>query len=115
MKRSLMIVIGILFFFPNLIVAKDIHVKGYYRKDGTYVRPHIRSSPDSYKYNNYGPSKNSYQLMHPRSRDWDNDSKPNYRDFDDDNDGIIDDRDYRQYSPSPRNPSNRNNNSLYNW
>jgi hypothetical protein len=24
---------------------KTIHVKGYYRKDGTYVRPHMRSAP----------------------------------------------------------------------
>jgi hypothetical protein len=23
----------------------DVHVKGYYRKDGTYVRPHTRSAP----------------------------------------------------------------------
>ncbi|GED32380.1 hypothetical protein P9G84_13725 [Brevibacillus centrosporus] len=47
-------------FFPILIVvlllisitsqdiaAKEVNVKGYYRKDGTYVRPHTRSSPGS--------------------------------------------------------------------
>ena len=27
----------------------DVHVKGYYRKDGTYVRPHTRSRPGSKK------------------------------------------------------------------
>lgn len=25
--------------------AKTVHVRGYYRKDGTYVRPHMRSAP----------------------------------------------------------------------
>ncbi|EGR2254744.1 hypothetical protein DZF84_24805, partial [Vibrio parahaemolyticus] len=25
--------------------AKTVHVKGYYRKDGTYVRGHYRSKP----------------------------------------------------------------------
>jgi hypothetical protein len=32
----------------------DVSVKGYYRKDGTYVQPHKRSAPDSSPYNNYG-------------------------------------------------------------
>ena len=27
--------------------SKDVHVQGYYRKDGTYVRGHYRSSPSS--------------------------------------------------------------------
>jgi hypothetical protein len=27
----------------------DVQVKGYYRKDGTYVRPHTRSAPGSKK------------------------------------------------------------------
>ena len=31
----------------------DVHVSGYYRKDGTYVRPHYRSSPDGITSNNY--------------------------------------------------------------
>ena len=25
--------------------VKDVHVDGYYRRDGTYVRPHYRSRP----------------------------------------------------------------------
>jgi hypothetical protein len=24
---------------------KDVHVRGYYRKNGTYVAPHTRSAP----------------------------------------------------------------------
>ncbi len=31
----------------------QVRVRGYYRKDGTYVRPHIRSWPDGNPYNNY--------------------------------------------------------------
>lgn len=79
--------------------AGDVQVKGYYRKDGTYVRPHIRSSPNQYKWDNYGPSRNDSQLMNPRSRDSDNDGTPNYLDRDDDNDGRLDDSDSRQYTP----------------
>ncbi len=30
-----------------------VHVRGYYRKNGTYVRPHYRSSPDGNPYNNW--------------------------------------------------------------
>ena len=78
-------------------LAKDVHVKGYYRKDGTYVRPHVRSSPDSYKWNNYGPSKSSNELMNPTSRDSDKDGIPNYLDKDDNNNGIFDDSDRKQY------------------
>lgn len=89
---SILIILGFV-LTPFISLAKDVYIKGYYRKDGTYVRPHIRSSPDSYKSNNYGPSKNSFQLMNPRSRDYDNDGIPNYRDLDSDNDGIHDDRD----------------------
>lgn len=29
-------------------------VNGYMRKDGTYVAPHLRSNPDSMRWNNYG-------------------------------------------------------------
>jgi hypothetical protein len=28
-------------------------VRGYYRRDGTYVQPHYRSNPDGNPYNNY--------------------------------------------------------------
>jgi hypothetical protein len=30
-----------------------VSVKGYYRKDGTYVQPHYRSNPDGNPYNNW--------------------------------------------------------------
>ena len=75
----------------------DVYVDGYYRSDGTYVRPHIRSNPDGYKWNNYGPSRRGSGLMNPRSRDNDRDGIPNYLDRDDDNDGWHDDYDRSQY------------------
>jgi len=31
-----------------------VRVKGYYRKDGSYVKPHYRSRPDAFTSNNYG-------------------------------------------------------------
>lgn len=77
--------------------AGDVYVKGYTRRDGTYVRPHVRSSPDSVRWNNYGPSRSSSELLAPRSRDYDRDGIANYLDRDDDNDAILDDTDSWQY------------------
>jgi hypothetical protein len=38
--------------------ARDVHVDGYYRKNGTYVQPHTRTAPDSNPYNNYSTRGN---------------------------------------------------------
>ena len=35
------------------VAVADEYVRGYFRKDGTYVQPHWRSSPDSNPHNNY--------------------------------------------------------------
>lgn len=100
MKKLIVIVLAILLVIPSVLLAGDVRVKGYYRKDGTYVRPHVRSSPDSYKWNNYGPSQNDRELTSPRLRDSDRDGTPNYLDRDDDNDGVQDDYDKSQYNDS---------------
>ena len=34
--------------------SNDVDVKGYYRADGTYVKPYSRTKPDSSLSNNYG-------------------------------------------------------------
>jgi len=34
--------------------ANDVFVRGYRRRDGTYVRPHWRSAPDGVPENNFG-------------------------------------------------------------
>jgi hypothetical protein len=36
----------------------QVHVRGYHRKDGTYVRPHYRSSPDGDFSNNWSTAGN---------------------------------------------------------
>jgi hypothetical protein len=108
MKKALIILLVIVFSVPVFVFAGDVNVRGYYRKDGTYVRPHIRSSPDQYKHNNYGPSTDSSQLMNPKQRDWDRDGTPNYLDKDDDNDRTYDDQDKNQYS-TPNNRQQRQN------
>lgn len=99
MKKISLISLAVsaLVVMPSLGFAKDVTVKGYHRSDGTYVRPHIRSSPDSSISNNYGPSTNSYQLMKPRTRDYDRDGTPNYLDSDSDNDGYSDNNDSNPY------------------
>lgn len=42
---------------PNLSLVRvaeaAVSVKGYYRKNGTYVQPHMRSNPDGNPYNNW--------------------------------------------------------------
>ena len=52
---KLLALLLVLFTFNILEVdaARRVRVKGYYRKDGTYVRPHYRTAPDSNPYNNY--------------------------------------------------------------
>jgi len=35
-----------------------VRVRGYYRKDGTYVQPHYRSAPDGSPYNNWSTKGN---------------------------------------------------------
>lgn len=95
----------VIFFLLGIVIlacwsvsfAKDVNVRGYYRKDGTYVQPYVRSSPNQTKSDNYGPSRSDSELMNPRSRDNDGDGTPNYLDRDDDNDGKSDDNDNSQY------------------
>jgi hypothetical protein len=39
---------------PALPAEAYVSVKGYYRSNGTYVQPHVRSNPNGLKYDNYG-------------------------------------------------------------
>ncbi len=47
------IVMAILSFFPLDVDAKRVKVRSYTRKDGTFVKSHYRTPPDSNPYNNY--------------------------------------------------------------
>jgi len=48
------LLVFILFSTLVLTIAEaQVRVRGYHRKDGTYVQPHVRSRPDGNPYNNY--------------------------------------------------------------
>lgn len=36
----------------------QVHVRGHFRKDGTYVQPHVRSSPNSSRADNWSSKGN---------------------------------------------------------
>lgn len=48
----------VLLVLPGLAAA-DQYVQGHVRSDGTYVQGYYRSSPDAYKFNNYGSQGNT--------------------------------------------------------
>ena len=79
----------LLTFFTFEAIAQNVYVDGYTRSDGTYVAPHVRSAPDSSKWNNYG-EPSSLDRQEERdvfNRDYDRDGQMNQYDYDDDNDG----------------------------
>ena len=53
-----LLALGLLLGTAAPLLAEDVHVKGYYRSDGTYVQPHMRSAPDSSYSNNWSTSPN---------------------------------------------------------
>ncbi len=54
MFRALLTVLAMLVVFPFPAWAgKSVSVRGYHRKDGTYVSPHTRSSPGSGSYSSH--------------------------------------------------------------
>lgn len=105
--KKILLVIGLFFLLVSFCYAGDVSVKGYYRKDGTYVRPHHRSSPDGDVSNNYGRASyqqrqqyQSYTTLPSQNNDYDNDGVTNRYDKDDDNDGLYDNYDSSQYGKS---------------
>lgn len=103
MRKILVCLLLVVFSLPTIA---QVQVKGYYRKDGTYVAPHVRSAPNSTTSDNYGPSASSPlytgrgSVTPPSTRDADRDGVANMFDSDDDNDGSHDDRDSSQYGNS---------------
>jgi hypothetical protein len=53
-KKWLVVVaaLGLMGFVTSEVLAAG--VGGYWRRDGTYVQPHMRTNPDGNPYNNYG-------------------------------------------------------------
>lgn len=73
-----------LFFVGIASVNAYASVKGYYRSNGTYVAPYVRSNPNGLKYDNYGykPSQGLYNSTYgTRGTTWDTPTyitDPNY-------------------------------------
>lgn len=64
----------IVFVGGALPVEAVVNVKGYYRSNGTYVQPHVRSNPNGLKYDNYSykPSQGLYNPTYgTRGSEWD--------------------------------------------
>jgi hypothetical protein len=58
LTRIALAAIAAVLAFSDVSVAKDVQVQGYFRKDGTYVEPYMRSAPDSNPYNNFSTKGN---------------------------------------------------------
>lgn len=61
MKRLLVGMVMALFGLiglVGLVEAKTVNVRGYYRSNGTYVNSYYRTSPNSYRYDNYSARGN---------------------------------------------------------
>jgi hypothetical protein len=52
MKHLILITIAL---FATASQAQSVYVNGYYKSNGTYVAPHVRSAPDGNPYNNISP------------------------------------------------------------
>lgn len=65
-----------IFFLQIIATPSDAYVSvgGYYRSNGTYVRPHVRSNPNGIRYDNYGykggSSYNNSYYNYNRSNSW---------------------------------------------
>jgi hypothetical protein len=57
-KRIFIALLVFLVLGGTMQAQADVSVRGYYRKDGTYVRPHMRSDPDGNFNNNWSTKGN---------------------------------------------------------
>lgn len=58
MRKIFLTMCGIASAFSATAADAQVHVQGHYRKDGTYVRPHMRSSPNSTTSDNWSTKGN---------------------------------------------------------
>ena len=60
MKTTALGILALLLMLETVVplFAEDVHVRGYHRRDGTYVQPHMRSTPDSSYNNTWSTSPN---------------------------------------------------------
>lgn len=83
--------VGVIAFALAGVASAQQWVNGYYKKDGTYVQGHYRSSPNQYRYDNYGSRSNGGTQRDEYSSGYGatNKSNPSYGFYDNDNDGIL--------------------------
>lgn len=58
MRLGLLIAIGAALSAAPALAGKTTHVDGYVKKDGTYVAPHYKTTPNDTKLDNYGTKGN---------------------------------------------------------
>jgi hypothetical protein len=58
MKKLVLGLFAAALMLPAIAVDAQTYVHGYYRKDGTYVQPHYRSSPNGTTLDNYSTRGN---------------------------------------------------------
>jgi len=59
MKKTMTILMVLAVICITALSANaDVRVRGYYRRNGTYVQPHYRSNPDGNFYNNWSTYPN---------------------------------------------------------
>ncbi|WP_159016028.1 hypothetical protein [Cognatiluteimonas profundi] len=74
--------------FTGVSLAQSHQVKGYVRKDGTYVAPHQASNPNAYRYDNRSSQTNGgTQRDEYSAKPATNKRNPSYGAYDNDNDG----------------------------
>ena len=87
MLKTLKVALLTIFLVPSFSFAGDVNVRGYTKKDGTYVAPHTRSQPNAYQWDNksYEPSQPAYNESYSNptknyGSDWTKPSKTRYQD-----------------------------------
>lgn len=59
LRAITLLVAASLVLFCDSVLANDVYVNGYTRRDGTYVQPYYRTAPDSSRFNNYSSQGNT--------------------------------------------------------
>ena len=61
MKKLALFILSLIFVLTSFGISfgQNVHVKGYTKKDGTYVQPHYRSRPDGNVFNNWSTKGNT--------------------------------------------------------
>lgn len=84
-------------YFVCATVFADVWVDSYYRRNGTYVPGHWGLGPNENIRGHSGSGRFEFDPSNPDGPDFDGDGLPDYLDFDDDNDGYLDEQDPNQF------------------